>query len=58
MNLESSLDERLSKHDCHRPAHSGISASQIRMRLSRIRDPMKNSIMAKGKVSYIIMLKH
>ena len=40
-DLESFLDERLSKCDRHRPAHSAISASQIRMRLSKIRDPMK-----------------
>ena len=49
-NLESFLDKRLSKRDRHWPAHSGISASQIRMHLSRIRDPTKKFNNDKGEV--------
>ena len=40
-NLDKFLDEQLSKCDCHHPAHMTISASQIRMHLLRIGDPLK-----------------
>ena len=36
INLETFLEEQLSKRDRHQPAHNNISASQIRMHLSRI----------------------
>ena len=49
INLETFLEEQLSKCDRHQPVHSNISASQIRMNLSRIQDPMKKFNNDKGK---------
>ena len=49
INLETFLEEQLSKRDHHRPAHSNISGSQIRMHSSRIQDPTKKFNNDKGK---------
>ena len=49
-NLDKFLDEQLSKCNCHRPAHTTISTSQIGMHLSRIKDPLKKFNNNKGEI--------
>ena len=48
-NLKSFLDEQIKKKDRYRPARSGMSASQMRMHLSRIENPLKKFSNDKGR---------
>ena len=50
-NLKSFLICQFSKQDKYRPAHSVLNASQVRMHLSRINDPLKSSTMINGMFS-------
>ena len=47
-NLKSFLDEQIKKKDHYRPAHSGMSVSQMRMHLWRIGNPLKKFNNDKG----------
>ena len=47
-NLKSFLDEQIKKKDCYRHAYNGMSASQMRMHLSRIKNPLKKFNNYKG----------
>ena len=49
-NLDSFLTNQMAKRDPYRHAHGSISASQIRMHLSRINSPLKKFNNDKGEV--------
>ena len=47
-NLKSFLTHQFYKRDKYRPTHGILNSSQVRMHLSRINGPLKNSTMIKG----------
>ena len=49
-NLKSFLTHQFSKRDKYRPTHGVLNASQVRMHLSRINDPLKKFNNDKGDV--------